>query len=132
MGFESNAHDLLPPKQRINFSVMTGIDFENFIVKLFQNKGYTVSTTKISGDNGVDVIAEKEGIRIGIQAKCYSSSVGNSAVQEVVAGLAYYGCNRGMVITSNYFTKAARDLAAANNIILWDKDRLDEEISLCF
>lgn len=109
---------------------MTGIELEEFLVELFSRANYSIYTTKTTGDNGVDLIIEKHGIRTAIQAKCYSNSVGNSAVQEVVAGMAFYGCKNSMVITSNYFTKAAIELAKANNVVLWDRDKLLEQIKI--
>ena len=95
--------------------LMNGIEFEDLIAKLFKAMGYSVSTTKASNDQGIDVIAERMSLegneRIGIQAKCYSGSVGNSAIQEVVAGMAYYKLNKAIVVTNNYFTKGAIKLA---------------------
>jgi len=43
--------------------------------------------------------------------KRYTSSVGNSAVQEVVAAVLFYGTNEGCVITNSSFTPSARSLA---------------------
>ena len=43
--------------------------------------------TNATGDLGLDVIAEKQGLRYGIQCKYYSYPVGNIAVQ-----VAYAGC----------------------------------------
>ena len=36
--------------------------------------------TAISGDQGVDIIAYRDRVKYGIQCKCYSSNVGNSAI----------------------------------------------------
>ena len=107
---------------------MTGLEFENFISKLFIQMGYSAYTTKASGDQGIDVIAEKNGIKYGIQAKCYSVSVGNSSIQEAVAGKAYYSLDKVIVITNNIFTKAAIDLAQKNGVILWDRNVLKEKL----
>ena len=65
---------------------VTGFEFEVLIANLFYSMKFTTQLTKASGDQGIDVIAEKNGIKYGIQAKCYSGSVGNSAIQEAVAG----------------------------------------------
>lgn len=124
-------------RQKIIYSIddvdlMTGIEFENFINKLFMKMGYSVELTKASGDQGIDVIAEKDGEKIGIQAKCYSSSVSNSSVQEVVAGKNFYKCDRAIVITNNYFTKSAIELAKANNVILWNREMLKVKIEEVF
>ena len=52
--------------------------------------------------------------------KRYGAPVGNKAVQEVTAGMQYYHCNVGIVMTNSKFTPAAIDLANTTNIILWD------------
>ena len=48
----------------------------------------------------------------------YQKPVGNSAVQEVVAGIGYYGANVGVVISNAGYTNSAKKLAEANNIKL--------------
>lgn len=116
-----------------DLDLMSGIEFENFIATLFQKYGYSVNKTKVTGDQGIDLIIEKNGYqKIGIQAKCYSSSVGNKAVQEIVAGLKYYDLEKGIVITNNYFTNSAIELAHSNNIILWDRNILKEKLTDLF
>lgn len=128
------ANALKNPSPKVNkttifdIDLMTGLEFEQFVAKLFEKKGYTVEVTKASGDQGIDVIAEKGGTKIGIQAKCYSSTVGNSAVQEAVAGKQFYRCDKAMVITNNYFTPSAEELATANDVILWNRDTLSENL----
>jgi len=111
---------------------MDGIEFEHFVADLFNKMGYTATVTKASGDQGIDVIAEKEDRKLGIQAKCYSSAVTNKAIQEVVAGLSHYKLDKGIVVTNNYFTDSARELAMSNNIILWDRTMLKEKIAGLF
>ncbi|OMD18560.1 hypothetical protein BJP50_14415 [Paenibacillus odorifer] len=103
---------------------MTGIEFEEFIGILFEKLGYVVTRTKTSGDQGVDLIVEKNKDRIGIQTKCYTSNVSNKAVQEIIAGLRYYDLGKGIVITNNYYTAPAKKLADVSNIALWDRDML--------
>ena len=83
-----------------------------------------VAVTNGSSDQGVDIIAEKEGIRYGIQCKCYCSDIGNRAVQEVYGGRTFYKCHVGVVLTNRYFTNSAKKLAQSNGIILWDRDKL--------
>lgn len=107
---------------------MTGTEFEYFISILFESMNFKTEITNSTGDQGVDVIARKGINEIGIQCKCYSGSVGNSAIQEVFSGLNYYHLNKGMVVTNNYFTKSAIELAKSNNIILWDRSMLKEKI----
>ncbi|WP_088325033.1 restriction endonuclease [Bacillus cereus] len=54
---------------------------------------------------------------IGIQVKRYSDKVPNKAVQEVIAGIAYYKLDQGVVITNTYFTKQAQNQAKGTNVM---------------
>ncbi|MCB5287627.1 MAG: restriction endonuclease [Candidatus Cloacimonetes bacterium] len=112
--------------------MMDGHEFEKFVSLLFSNMGYTTEVTKASGDQGLDVIAENKGVKIGIQAKCYTNKVTNKAVQEAFAGLSYYNCDKGMVVTNNYFTCSAIELANTNGIVLWNRDMLKTKIDELF
>lgn len=111
---------------------MTGHEFENFISSLFTKLGYSTKVTKGSGDQGIDVIIEKHGQKIGVQTKCYANNVTNKAIQEVVAGIKYYNLTKGIVVTNNYFTESAKELAVSNDVILWDRNILKEKISEVF
>ena len=111
-----------------DIDLMGGSEFEEFVALLFKKMGYSSQVTKQSGDQGLDVIAIKNGTKIGIQAKCYSNTVGYAAIQEAVAGKSFYKCDNVLVITNNYFTTAAIELAQANDVILWNRDMLKEKI----
>lgn len=115
-----------------DIDLMTGYEFENFIAELFSKTGYQTEVTKASGDQGIDVIVSKNGIKIGIQTKCYSGVVSNRAIQEAVAGKNFYRLDRAMVITNSSFTKSAQKLARANSIVLWDRNTLQEKIYVAF
>lgn len=108
--------------------LMNGQEFEKFVAELFSKMGFETKITKTTGDQGIDIIASKNGDKIGIQAKCYSSTVGNGAIQEVAAGKNYYHLDKAMVVTNNFFTDSARQLANANSIILWDRNNLMEKM----
>jgi HJR/Mrr/RecB family endonuclease len=112
----------------MKFSDLSGSGFENLLSRLFQAMGYTVQKTGKTGDQGGDLIANKDGqVRMLIQAKCYNGSpVGNAAVQAAVAAQKYYDCNGAMVVTSSEFTKEAIELAKANTVGLVGKERLSE------
>lgn len=119
--------------KRIAYSIsdidlMSGEQFEHFVTYLFNSLGYKAINTKLSGDQGIDVIATKGKTKIAIQAKCYSKPVGNHAIMEAVAGAKYYNADKIMVVTNNTFTKGARELAQANNVILWDRSILKEKM----
>ena len=128
---EQSDSTLLTKGQSVsNYSIqdtdfMSPYDFEELIAALFRSRGYEASVTKRSGDQGVDVIAKKAGERIAIQAKCYANStVGNSAIQEVVAGMKLYNASSAFVVTNSTFTASANQLAEANNVRLIDRSEL--------
>lgn len=100
---------------------MNGYDFEQFCSELLRKNGFTdVDVTPKSSDQGVDILAVKDGVRYAIQCKYYSSSVGNSSVQEVHAGKMFYNCHVGVVMTNSEFSPGAISLATATGVLLWD------------
>ncbi|MDE6585679.1 MAG: restriction endonuclease, partial [Clostridia bacterium] len=107
---------------------MDGVTFENYLAMVFKQKGYNVTLTKTTGDYGVDLILSSKDNelteKIIIQAKRYSKKVPISAVQQISAARDYYHTNDAWVITNNYFTQPAINLAKANDIKLIDRDML--------
>jgi len=108
--------------------MMTGPEFELFICELYRRMGYSVNQTKLSGDQGIDVVAVKNGVRIGIQAKRYSNAVTNKAVQEVVAGMNHYQLSKAIVVTNSSFTSSAIELAQSNGVVLWDRSMIAQKL----
>lgn len=109
-------------------AIQTGLEFEHYLFKLFNKLGYQAEITKASGDQGADLIICKDGVKTVVQAKFYSSKVGNKAVQEVVSAIAFYKADNGMVVTNNYYTSSAIELAEATNIKLVNGDELEKMI----
>ncbi|MBQ7757027.1 MAG: restriction endonuclease [Oscillospiraceae bacterium] len=102
---------------------MEGHEFEYACADILRANGFkNVEVTRGSGDFGVDVLAEKKGIKYAIQCKCYSHKLDNTPIQEVIGGLACYGCTKGAVMTNQYFTEPAKELARINGVELWDRD----------
>ena len=84
-----------------------------------------VEVTKGSGDYGVDILAEKEGVTYAIQCKCYGAPIGVKAIQEAYAGRDYYDRMVGAVMTNQYFTAPAVEAAKKLKILLWDRGYLE-------
>ncbi len=102
---------------------MEGHRFEHWCAEVLRKNGFgNVEVTCGSGDQGVDILAEKGGIKYAIQCKCYTSDLGNKPVQEVTVGKAIYHCQIGIVMTNRYFTAGAKEAADATGILLWDRD----------
>ncbi|MCD7881437.1 MAG: restriction endonuclease [Clostridiales bacterium] len=96
---------------------MDGVEYETYVAELLRRQGFRdIAFTPRTGDFGVDLLATHGRNRYAIQCKYYSGAVGGAAVQEAVAGMAYYDCERGMVVTNSVLTEGARELARANGI----------------
>ncbi|MBU3574163.1 restriction endonuclease [Priestia aryabhattai] len=104
---------------------MDGRQFEIYLQILFRHLGYHPEVTKQSGDFGADLIMEKDE-KIVVQAKRYGykNRVSLSAVQEVYGAKAYYRANQAWVVTNSYYTKQAKELAAACHVKLIDREDL--------
>jgi restriction system protein len=110
---------------------MNPLDFEDYIAELLSAQGYQADTTRFGGDFGLDVIATKGGIRLGVQVKHKSlgkGSVGVKAVYEAAGGKPHYHCDRIMVVTNGVYTKQAIEIAKSHNCTLIDRDQLAEWI----
>jgi hypothetical protein len=70
-------------------SDMTPNEFETFCAEELKRIGWNARVTMQSRDQGVDVVAEKNGVRVVIQCKLYARPVGNKAVQEAAAARAH-------------------------------------------
>ena len=106
---------------------MEGHVFEWYCANLLEQNGFShVEVTRGSGDNGVDILAEKNGISYAIQCKRFSGKVGNKAVQEAFSGAAFYGRSHAIVMTNSYFTPQAINAADRLNVDLWDRDVLTQ------
>lgn len=102
----------------------TGRQFEEYLQFLFRKLGFKTSLTPPQGDFGADLILERDGLRTAVQAKRFAGTVGVDAIQQVVAAMPFYECNRAIVVTNSYFSKRAQELAKANQVELWDRKKL--------
>ncbi len=66
----------------------------------------------------------KDNVKYVVQAKRWNQKIGVKAIQEIVAAIKHYKADKGMVITNNYFTKNAENLARTNEVELWDRNKL--------
>ncbi len=94
------------------------IDFEIYCASLLKKGGWTARLTKASGDQGIDIIAERDGIKLVVQVKKSSSPVGNKAVQEAIAGRTFVNADAACVVSNADFTPAAKELANVSSVKL--------------
>lgn len=100
--------------------ITDGIEYEHGLADLINNadNDWVAEVSQASNDQGLDIKATHTelDIDVAIQAKLYSSPVGNKAVQEVIAAKGYYDTEEALVVTNSTYTKSAIDLANRNNI----------------
>lgn len=113
-------------------SVYTGIDFELYLKALIEEKleGAYVETTPASGDHGADLIVHFKGISVAVQAKYYTGTVGNAAVQEIHSGMGFYDADYGMVVTQSKYTEHAKSLAMKLGVHLEDVESFINKIEI--
>ncbi len=119
--YEANKGSVGKRSTYMSFDSLSGVEFEGYIARLLKQLGYTdVTGTPVTGDQGADLIAKKNGGIYVIQAKRYAKPIGNSAIQEVVGALKFYNGQRAWVITNSTFTPGAVALAQKNDVKLTD------------
>ncbi|MEK3992650.1 restriction endonuclease [Robertmurraya sp. FSL R5-0851] len=102
---------------------MTGVEFEHYLSILLKKYGYQVRITPGSNDFGADLILEGSE-RVVVQAKRYKRKVGIKAVQEINSARTYYKAKEAWVITNNYFSSQAMELADSTGVKLFDRNEL--------
>jgi len=115
------------------FQDISPSDFEDFTAKLFEDKGYKVKQTKLTGDFGADLLIEKNKTCV-VQVKRYAqgNKVGVQDVNQVLGAKSYYECDKSLVITTSSFTSSAKKLAKKTNIEIWNWDKLIKEIEATY
>lgn len=109
---------------------MNPYDFEEYIVRIYNRLGYALKETSMTLDHGIDAIGkDKMGKKTVMQIKRYSdtNTVGSPEIREFMGSMAYHRADRGIFLTTGYFTSVAKDTVAAmekSNIELVDKDLL--------
>lgn len=93
-------------------------EFEDYIASLYVKLGYKTERVGQSHDGGIDVVAEKDGVKHYIQCKKFiTRKVKASDIRD------FYGAisskltqGNGIFITTNYFTTEAKKFAGDNMI----------------
>jgi restriction system protein len=112
-----DASQTTPALQEFSDS-LTPAEFERFCAEQLRRCGWNARVTTASRDQGVDIVAERLGIRVVLQCKLYSNPVGNKAVQEVTAARNHERAHYAAVVTNNRYTLPAEQLAATNGVLL--------------
>ena len=113
-----------------NLQSLTPIEFENLVKTLLQQMGFNATTTKVSGDGGIDIIALNEQPIVSgkyvIQCKRYAigNNIGEPVIRELYGVMMHENANKGILITTSDFSKKAISFAQYKAIELINGDSI--------
>lgn len=115
-----------------DINLLSGLEFEQICQRLVSKMGFEVEPTKATGDGGIDLIAYNnqpllEGKYI-IQCKRYTGSVGEPILRDLYGVVTSERANKGILITTGYFTQKAICFAEGKPIELIDGDEFNNLI----
>lgn len=101
---------------------LSGNEFENIMAEIYSRLGYEVKKTKSTRDGGKDIIIKRKEI-FGdfvyyVECKKYAANrpVGVGILRNLVGTISLDHVNGGILATTSYFTKDARDYIIQNNM----------------
>lgn len=107
---------------------LSGIEFEHVCKRLLEKMGFSVETTKSSGDGGIDLIGYNTQPLISgkyiIQCKRYAGSVGEPIIRDLYGVVTSERANKGILMTTGHFTKSAVKFSEGKPIELIDGIKL--------
>jgi HJR/Mrr/RecB family endonuclease len=116
-------------KSEKSLDTLKGYQFEEYLATFFESLGYKVQRTPASHDQGVDLLLNRFGRIIVVQAKRWKKrTVGIASIQQVFTAQKLYHAHRALVISTSRFTKDALKIADKLDVELWDRHRLLDEI----
>jgi SNF2 family DNA or RNA helicase len=113
-----------------NYTEMSGVEFETYVQRLLERKGWRVETTPLTRDRGIDLIARREdevGVEmiLYVQCKNHAAPVGVEVVRELNGALPrQLSGAHGVLVCPSGFTAAAIAFAKERGLALWDRHHL--------
>jgi restriction endonuclease len=89
-------------------------DYEHLVAHLLTEEGWEAHVTPYRRDFGLDVIAERRGIRLGVQVKMWAGAnrrIAGPEVMQLHGAAAYEDCSKGMIVTDSAVLDHAREIA---------------------
>lgn len=106
---------------------LTPEGFEEFVAELFEAIGFSVDRVGGTGDEGIDLKVERQGLRGVVQCKYHKKGVvGSPELQKFLGTIHHSGSHKGFFVTTKTFSLAAERFAADHPIELVDGPRLVE------
>jgi restriction system protein len=108
-------------------ATLTPEGFEEFVAEVFEAMGYEVERVGGTGDEGADLIAQRNSMRAVVQCKYHTRGVvGSPDLQKFLGTIHHTRSHKGFFVTTRTFSLAAEKFVAEHPIELIDGPRLVE------
>jgi HJR/Mrr/RecB family endonuclease len=126
-----NNRDIKRAEAKLNNQLVTIQDLINsgenltkkILTSLFTSQGYTVTSVKLLKNNIIEFTTKKYGEKSSIY---FSKAQEKMSLGEMKALISIIQPINTTIISTNYFTRPAKELSKQNEIILIDQDNLEE------
>jgi restriction endonuclease len=92
---------------------MTPEEYEDLAAQMLRAEGWDARVTPYTHDFGVDVIAERAGTRLAVQAKMFGGAnrpIAGTMVMQLHGAAAYADCSKAMIVTDGRVLDEAREI----------------------
>ena len=111
-------------------------NFEREVTKKLSQFGYNAVNTKLSGDEGVDIVINNRDKKFIVQCKAMKSKIGPSFVRDFIGTIGIQNASGGMIVSLNGFSDGSLDTSNYQNLhllsiqdfILLDEEKLNKII----
>ena len=109
--------------------------YEEVVASVFRLIGYDVKVTGHSGDDGIDVVLQRNDSVIGVQVKRYKHAIKVEQIRSLAGALVLNGMTEGIFVTTSRFQSGAEDTVSRYHergfaIQLWDASRFYEALQI--
>jgi len=114
----------------VNYAELSGVEFERYVKRLLERKGWRVETMPLTRDRGIDLIArrlDEVGVEMALYVQCknHASPVGVEVARELNGALPkHLSGARGVLVCPSGFTASALVFAKECGLALWDRHHL--------
>jgi hypothetical protein len=105
---------------------MSGFVYEKEVSKLFLKKGYDVTTTKSTGDGGVDITLQKDGKLVIVQCKNTQKPAGPAIVRDLYGTMINFNAHEAILVSTSGCSKGASEFIVGKPISIIDLASLIE------
>lgn len=103
---------------------MDPVEFEHFVGYLYEQQGFRVFLTGVTGDEGVDLLLTRGAETIVVQCKRYAGTVGQPVVRDLFGTMMHNQAQKAVLVTTGTLSRAAEEWAIGKPIELIDGHEL--------